>query len=66
MNDQVMKKPKGFAAMTEERRRELARLGGKRVHELGKAHVFSHEEAIAAGRRRGMIQRGEIEHPKKD
>jgi hypothetical protein len=44
------KKPRGFAAMSVEERRVLARKGGKRVHELGRAHVFDSDTASAAGR----------------
>ena len=40
---------KGFAAMDPELRREIARKGGKRAHETGRAHEFTTEEARAAG-----------------
>lgn len=46
--DETQKKPRGFAAMTPERRAELARLGGKAVQASGKAHRFTREEARAA------------------
>jgi general stress protein YciG len=46
-------KPRGFAAMTPERQRELARLGGRAAHARGTAHEFSREEARIAGRRGG-------------
>jgi general stress protein YciG len=46
-------KPRGFAAMTPERQRELARLGGRAAHARGTAHEFSREEARVAGRRGG-------------
>jgi hypothetical protein len=39
--------------MDPERRRQLAQRGGRRAHELGKAHVFSGDEAIAAGKKGG-------------
>lgn len=42
-------KPRGFAAMTPERRRELARKGGKRVAELGTGHKWTSEDAKMAG-----------------
>jgi len=47
------KKPRGFAAISSERHREIARQGGKAAHAQGKAHEFSHEEAVAAGRKGG-------------
>lgn len=49
-------KPKarrGFAAMTDEQRRELARRGGKAAQASGKAHRFTSEEAREAGRKGG-------------
>lgn len=46
-----MAKPRGFAAMDRERVREIAREGGKAAHEHGTAHRFTHEEAVAAGRK---------------
>lgn len=49
-SDAPPKKPRGFAAMSVEERRALARKGGKRVHELGRAHVFDSDTASAAGR----------------
>lgn len=44
------KSKKGFAAMTVERRKRIAELGGKRAHQLGKAHEWTKEEAVKAGR----------------
>src|SRR5262249_39492724 len=40
---------RGFAAMSPERRRELASIGGKAAHALSRAHEFTSEEAAAAG-----------------
>ena len=40
--------------MTLEKRREIARLGGKKAHELGKAHQFNSKEAKAAGHKGGL------------
>lgn len=53
----------GFAAMTPERRREIAMLGGQRAHQMGKAHRFTPEEARAAGKksRRGPARKGSVE-----
>lgn len=45
---------RGFAAMDPEKQRAIASRGGKAAHEQGKAHEFSSEEAIRAGRKGGM------------
>jgi general stress protein YciG len=47
-------KARGFAAMTAERQREIARRGGKAAHERGTAHEFSCDEAREAGRKGGL------------
>lgn len=47
------KKPRGFAAMDPEKRREIARKGGKAAHEKGTAHEFTPEEAAEAGSKGG-------------
>jgi len=39
---------RGFAGMDPERRREIARQGGRAAHELGRAHEFTPEEAREA------------------
>lgn len=44
---------RGFAAMDENRQREIASKGGRMAHESGKAHEFSSEEAREAGRKGG-------------
>lgn len=70
--DQICKgKPRGFAAMSPERVREIAASGGRMAHETGQAHVFTSEEAKAAGvkggaaphKRRGRIPRAKAEAP---
>ena len=43
----------GFAGITEERRREIASLGGKAAHAAGTAHQFTSEEAREAGSKGG-------------
>ena len=48
-----MTKPKGLAALSPERRREIAAQGGKAAHQSGRAHKFTSEEARAAGRKGG-------------
>lgn len=47
--DTKVRKPRGFAAMSPERRREICAKGGKAAHAQGKAHKFTSEEARAAG-----------------
>jgi uncharacterized protein len=44
---------RGFAAMDENRQREIASLGGKAAHASGNAHEFTSEEAREAGRKGG-------------
>jgi general stress protein YciG len=45
---------RGFAAMSPEKQREIARLGGAAAHARGVAHRFTSEEARAAGRKGGQ------------
>jgi general stress protein YciG len=44
---------RGFAAMDQDRQKEIARKGGKAAHERGTAHEFTSDEARAAGRKGG-------------
>jgi uncharacterized protein len=53
MRSPEKKKPKGFAALTPEKRREIASKGGKAAHAKGTAHEFDSEEARSAGRKGG-------------
>ena len=46
-----------FDHMDPERHREIARRGGQRAHELGKAHQFTKEEARIAGRKGGLASK---------
>lgn len=43
---------RGFAAMSPEKKREIAGMGGRAAHASGRAHQFSTEEARAAGKKR--------------
>ena len=43
---------RGFAAMSPEKKREIASLGGRAAHASGRAHQFRTEEARAAGTKR--------------
>jgi general stress protein YciG len=53
---------RGFAAMSPERQREIARRGGRAAHERGTAHEFSLDEARAAGRRGGLAVARDRDH----
>jgi len=43
-----IKKKRGLAAMDPERRKAIARMGGKAAHSLGVAHQFTSDEARSA------------------
>ena len=48
-------KPKrGFAAMSEEQKKQIAAKGGKAAHAKGKAYRFSSDTAKAAGKKGGQ------------
>ena len=44
---------RGFAALSPERRREIASMGGRAAHEQGRGHEFTSDEAREAGRKGG-------------
>lgn len=48
---------RGFAAMSPEKQRMIASLGGKAAHVHGTAHRFTREEAVIAGRKGGAAPR---------
>ena len=52
-HDETNVAPRGFAAMDERRRREVASLGGRIAHARGRAHRFTPEEARKAGQKGG-------------
>ena len=56
------KKHRGFAAMDQEKQREIASKGGKAAHEKGTAHEFTPEEAREAGRKGGETVSQNREH----
>jgi len=58
MEDTTQSKPRGFAAMTPEARREFARIGAKAAHAKGTAHLWTPEEAREAGRKGGLATKG--------
>ena len=55
-NDNRSKSKRGFAAMDEEKQREIASKGGKAAHASGNAHEFDSEEAREAGRKGGQAR----------
>jgi uncharacterized protein len=52
------KSNRGFASMSEERKREISSLGGRTAHAQGVAHKWTSEEARAAGRKGGANRYG--------
>lgn len=46
-------KPRGFAAMSPEKQKELSRRGGEAAHAKGVAHRFTAADAREAGRKGG-------------
>lgn len=56
---------RGFALLSEERRREISSKGGKSAHEQGKAHKWTPEEASAAGKLGGVAVSADREHMRK-
>ena len=53
---------RGFLSMSPEKKREIARKGGKAAHALGTAHKWTSEEAQSAGRKGGSISRRRSKH----
>jgi uncharacterized protein len=49
---------RGFAAMDEEKQREIAGKGGQAAHDKGSAHEFTSEEAREAGKKGGEARGG--------
>jgi uncharacterized protein len=43
---------RGFAALSAEKKKEIAGMGGRAAHASGHAHQFTTEEARAAGKKR--------------
>lgn len=52
MSDQ--EKAVGFARLSAEERKEIARKGGERAHAVGRANAFTSNEARQAGRQGGV------------
>lgn len=52
-----------LADLTPEKRKEIAKMGAKALHDLGLAHKFTSEEAKIAGKL-GGIRSGEVRRSK--
>ena len=61
-NDKRQKSPRGFAAMNQEKQREIASKGGRAAHAKGTAHEFTADEAREAGRKGGETVSRNREH----
>jgi len=53
---------RGFAAMDPDKQRAIASKGGKAAHDHGKGHVWTSEEARAAGRKGGKAVSADRAH----
>jgi general stress protein YciG len=56
INGMRKKSIRGFAAMDQEKQREIARKGGRAAHEQGVAHEWSSQEAREAGKKGGQAR----------
>ena len=57
MSSNTSTRPRGFAAMDPERRREISRKGGVTAHRKGTAHEWDSSAATEAGRKGGLASR---------
>lgn len=55
------KKPKGFAALSPEKRSEIARKGGLKVQAMGKAHKWTTDTARDAAKKAAEVRRENAE-----
>lgn len=53
-NDGQKRSNRGFAAMDQQKQREIASKGGQAAHKQGTAHQFTSEEARLAGQKGGL------------
>jgi general stress protein YciG len=53
---------RGFAAMDDDKQREIASKGGQAAHKQGTAHEFDSDEAREAGRKGGEAVSQDREH----
>jgi general stress protein YciG len=54
LEDFIMAARRGFAAMEENQRRQIASRGGRAAHQAGNAHEWNEHEAAEAGRKGGQ------------
>lgn len=48
--------PRGFASLSPERRKEMAKRGAARLHKSNRAHKFTSEEAREAAKKRHSME----------
>jgi len=53
----MSKSKRGFASMSFEKRAAIAKSGGIAAHKKGTAHTYSHDEAVAAGKKGGKARK---------
>jgi general stress protein YciG len=58
MTTRERKQRRGFASMSPDKQREIARKGGRAAHQKGTAHEWTADEARSAGRKGGQVSRG--------
>jgi uncharacterized protein len=58
----IMAARRGFAAMEENQRRQIASRGGRAAHQTGNAHEWNEHEAAMAGRKGGQKVSQNREH----
>ncbi len=59
---EATKAPRGFARMDEEKRQQIATMGGKAAQAQGRAHRFTSAEARAAGKKGGTVVSRDAKH----
>jgi len=59
-------KPRGFATLSIERRKEIASMGGKAAHRSGNAHQYTSEQARAAAKRRHELAAAAARQARRD
>ncbi len=53
----MSKADRGFASMSRDKQQAIASKGGKAAHARGRAHEWTREEAVAAGRKGGLARK---------
>ena len=48
---------RGFASLSPEKRKFIAQKGGRAAHQSGRAHEWTHDQAVAAGKKGGRVRR---------